>query len=223
MDDFDFECDVLSDSEMLDDAPEEAWYASPDPPLQVAHVVNGDILSGSTHRIEPAVSAIDCKESQPSTGLDMLCGGEDRPASPHVDSQAHIAPPSQQDISKNEMGNRSNVLAKIESIFEAMVDVLLNERGQLTVAIKTRPLSRGQPRVPTSTAQTHAESVQHLCFPGKTEKEAWRFGERGMRSSCWRHDTDTRLHSCRDAHTRTDPRGPAQRCGVVEAVVLSVS
>lgn len=179
MDDFDFDCDVLSDSEMLDDASEEAQYASP---LQVAPVVNGDIPSGSPHHIEPAVSAIYCKGSQPSTDLNMLCGVEECPSSPHVDSPAHVAPPSQQDISKDAVGNHSNVLAKIESIFEAMVDVLLNERGQLSVAIKTRPLPRGQPRDPQDAAQTHAESVQQLCFPGKTEKEAWRFGERGMRS-----------------------------------------
>jgi len=188
MNDFDSECDVPSDSEMLDDASEEAQYASP---LQVTLVVNGDIPSGSSHRVEPTVSAINCKGSQPSTGLDMLCGGEDRPASPRVDSPAYVAPPNQQDISKDEVANRPSVLAKIESIFEAMIDVLLNERGQLSVAIKTRPVSRGRPRDPTDAAQTHTESVQHLCFPGKTEKEAWRFGERGMRSSFWRHDTDT--------------------------------
>lgn len=189
MDDFDSECDALSDSEMLDGAPEEAWYASPPPPLQVAHLVNGDIPSGGVPCTELTTSAV-IEKYQSSTGLDMLCGGEDHPASPHVDSPARVAPPSQQDTSKHEVINRSDVLAKIESIFEAMVDVLLNERGQLSVAIKTRPLSRGQPRDSTNTAQTHVESVQHLCFPGKTEKEAWRFGERGMRSSFWRHDTD---------------------------------
>jgi hypothetical protein len=68
----------------------------------------------------------------------------------------------------------------IEGVFEAMVDVLLNERGRLTVAIKNRPLPRGQLCDPANVAQTQTESVQLLCFPGKTEKEAWRFGERGI-------------------------------------------
>lgn len=78
-------------------------------------------------------------------------------------------------MSKNDAGSKSNVLTKIEGVFEAMVDVLLNERGQLSIAIKTRP----SPRTNSSEAlQTNGESVQHLCFPGKTEKEAWRFGER---------------------------------------------
>jgi hypothetical protein len=177
MDDPDLECG-LRDSEMLDDASEEAWYASPASPLQVAHVVSGDTASGNSQRTEPVTSVVNCNQYQPRNGLDVLCSDERRPASPHVDLPAHHARTSQQDLSKNEVGNRSNVLAKIESIFEAMVDVLLNERGQLSVAIKTRPLSRGQPRDPASAAQKHAEPVQHLCFPGKTEKEAWRFGER---------------------------------------------
>ena len=190
MDDFDLDCES-SYSEMLDDALEEAWNASSAPTLQAAHVVSGDVASSNSHHTESATSVSNRDEHEPSTGSSRVCGDEDRPATPHVDSPAHHARTSQQDLSKNEMGNRSNVLAKIEGILEAMVDVLLNERGQLSIAIKTRPLSRGQLRDSTNAAQTHAEPVQHLCFPGKTEKEAWRFGERGMRSSFWRHDTDT--------------------------------
>lgn len=189
MDDFTLEWD-LSDSEMLDGASEEAWYATASTP-HVADVVNGDIPSGNSHRVEPVTFTSNCDEREPSTGSDIIGGDDHRPASPHVDLPTHVAPPSQQDISKDEVGNRSNLLAKIESIFEAMVDVLLNERGQLSVAIKTRPLSRGQPRDSTNTAELHAESVQHLCFPGRNEKEAWRFGEGGMRSSFRSHGTDT--------------------------------
>lgn len=68
-------------------------------------------------------------------------------------------------------------MAKIESVFEAMVDVLLNERGQLSIAIKTQPSPRRQQLHPSATHGARGESVQHLCFPGKTDKEAWRFGE----------------------------------------------
>jgi hypothetical protein len=190
MDDFDMDCD-FSDSEMLDDAPEEAWYSSPASPRQVTHKANGDIPSGNPHRTQPAISVGNHDELEPSAGLDSGCGDEDRSATPYVDAPASLARTTEQDVSKHEVGNRSNVLAKIESIFEAMVDVLLNERGQLSVAIRTRPLSRGQSRDPINAAQTPAESVQHLCFPGKTEKEAWRFGERGLRPLFWHRDTDT--------------------------------
>ena len=161
----------LSDSEMLDDASEEAWYASPASPLQMADVANGD-TSVNSHCTKPTASVVDHNICRPSPGLDRMCGDEERPDSPHIDSPAQLARSSQQDVSKDEVGNQPNILAKIESIFESMVDVLLNERGQLTVTIKTRPVSRRH--------QTHAESVQQLCFPGKTEKEAWRFGERGI-------------------------------------------
>ena len=157
----------------------------------MADVVNGDIPSGNSHRVEPVTSTSNCDEREPSTGSDIIGGDDRRPASPHVDSPTHVASPSQQDISKDEVGDRSNVLAKIESIFEGMVDALLNERGRLRIAIKSRPLSRGQPRDSTNTTQLHAESVQQLCFPGKNEKEAWRFGERCMRPSLWSHITDT--------------------------------
>lgn len=175
----------FSDSEMLDDASEEGWYASPASPLQVAHVVNGDVPSGDLRRIELGTTAVNRDMGQPVPILN------NHPASSHVDSPAHLSRASEQDVLKDEVGVQSTVLTKIEGIFEAMVDVLLNERDQLSVAIKTRPLSRGQPRDMTSAAQTPAESVQHLRFPGKTEKEAWRFGEHRMRSSCRRHDTDT--------------------------------
>lgn len=189
MDDFDVGCD-LNDEEMLDDASEEASYPSPASPLQVAHVDNGDTQPGNPHRTQPAISVNNRDKRELSTALDRLCSEEHRPTSPHADSPARPARTSQQDVSKSEVEKRSNVLAKIESVFEGMLDVLLNERGQLSVAIKTRPLSRGQLRDFINASQTHAESVQHLCFPGKTEKEAWRFGERGMRSSFWRQDTD---------------------------------
>jgi len=197
MDDSELECG-LSDSEMLDDASEEAWYASASP-LQVVHVVDGDASSGHIHRIQPATSVDNPDQCQPSTGPGRLCGDADSPASPHVDTPARLARASEQDVSKDEVGNRLNVLAKIESIFEAMVDVLLNERGQLCVAIKPRPRERGQPHDPINAAQTHVESVQHLCFPGKTEKEAWRFGERLFNHHS--DDTALTLYSCRDSYT----------------------
>jgi hypothetical protein len=190
MDDSDLECD-LGDSEMLDDASEETWYASPASPLQVTHVGIGDIPSTSSRRAELVTPVAKRDQREQSLGLDRICGDGYRSTSPHVDSPARLARTSEQDTSNDEITNRSGVLANIEGIFEAMADVLLNERGHLSVAIKTRPLSRVQPRDSTNAAHTHTESVQHLRFPGKNEKEAWRFGERSMRPSFWRDDTDT--------------------------------
>jgi hypothetical protein len=73
----------------------------------------------------------------------------------------------------------SSVLARMESIFEAMADVLLNERGQLSVEIATRPRASRQHLDPVDSAPAQSNPVQRLCFPGKSEREAWRFGEHG--------------------------------------------
>lgn len=66
----------------------------------------------------------------------------------------------------------------IETIFEQMALVLLNERGQLSVVLKTR-YDRSVAR-PAAAAQgdppNPASSERRICFPGKTEREAWRFG-----------------------------------------------
>lgn len=179
MDDPNFECD-LSDSEMLDDASEEALYASFALPLQAIHEVDDDMRSEQTHYTEPAAPIVNDDKCAEPTASNKLSGSDDNPASPHADDPAPLERAGQQSISKSESNVRSDVMAKIEGIFEAMVDVLLNERGQLSIALRTRPSSRGRQRDSTHAAQTCNESVQHLCFPGKTEKEAWRFGERGM-------------------------------------------
>ena len=184
MDDPDFECD-LSDSEMLDDAPEET--ASP---LQAIHEVDDDMMPEQTHHTEPTAPNVNRDEYAKPTASDRLPGSDDNPASPRADAPAHLERAGQQNISKSESNIRSDIMAKIEGIFEAMVDALLNERGQLSIALRTRPSSRSQQRDSTNAAQTYTESVQHLCFPGKTEKEAWRFGERGM-LSLRRHSTNT--------------------------------
>lgn len=183
MDDSDFEC-FLSDTEMLDDAPEDANIAAFASPLQVAHIVSEGLPSHQAHCTEPAATIVDHDACLQLNSSDNVCGDEDCLASPHVDTPIHTMQESQPNILNDKAGSGSNVLAKIESIFEAMLDVLLNERGQLSVAIMTRPQSQRQQFTSTIASQTHAESVQHIHFPGKTEKEAWRFGECRVDSVC---------------------------------------
>lgn len=79
--------------------------------------------------------------------------------------------------------SRSSVLTKIESIFESVVDVLLNERGQLSIALPTKA---AQSKVQTEQGEpypTQPESVQYIRFPGRNEREAWRFGTPSTASS----------------------------------------
>jgi hypothetical protein len=172
MDNSDLQC-CSSDSEMLDDVLEEAFPAALASPSEVAHVVDEDFTSEHPHHAESAASIFDHDMCSQASRPERIHGDEDRPASLHV--RAHSP-----DVSKGDAGSSSTVLAKIENIFEGMLDVLLNERGQLSIAIKTRPTSRQQQLDSTRTSQTPTEAVQLLCFPGKTEKEAWRFGECDM-------------------------------------------
>jgi hypothetical protein len=172
MDNSDLQC-CSSDLEMLDDVLDEAFPAALASPSEVAHVVDEDFTSEHPHHAEPAASIFDHDMCSQASRPERIYGDEDRPASLHV--RAHSP-----DVSKGDAGSSSTVLAKIENIFEGMLDLLLNERGQLSIAIKTRPTSRQQQLDSTRTSQTPTEAVQLLCFPGKTEKEAWRFGECDM-------------------------------------------
>jgi hypothetical protein len=190
MDDIGFQCD-LSDFEMLDDASEEAFCSSLAEPLPVALVVDEDISSEQTSCTEHAAFVVNLEEDSRSIGPTRLFSDDDRPGSPHVNSPAHLDRACQQAVPKGEKDIRSNVLAKIEGIFEAMVDVLLNERGQLSIQIKTRSRSRNQQHNQPGAARSHTETVQHLCFPGKTGMEAWRFGMSSMQTSIRPHGTNT--------------------------------
>lgn len=183
MDDSDLEC-LLSDTEMLDDAPEDANPVAFAPSLPVAHIISEDVVSHQARRTEPAVTIANHDECLQLNSSDNTCGDENRLASPHVDSPFNPLRGCQSDISNEKARSGSNILAKIEGIFGAMLDVLLNERGQLSVAIMTRPQSQRQQFDSTIASQTHTESVQHIQFPGKTEKEAWRFGECRVDSVC---------------------------------------
>jgi hypothetical protein len=186
MDDYNLDGD-LSDFEMLDDASDEVSYASlAEPSAYVAQVVDGGTASEQPQCSEDAAFVVYRKEYSSSLG-----GHDDRSASPQADFSTHPERSYQQDVPKDEKDIRSDVLAKIEGIFEAMVDVLLNERGQLSIEIKTRSRSRIEQHDQPDTFRAHTESIQQLCFPGKTEKEAWRFGKRGMPLSRYHLNTDT--------------------------------
>jgi hypothetical protein len=172
MDDFDPQC-YSGDSEMLDDVLEEACPGAFASSSEVAHVVDEDVTSEQPHHAEPAASIVGHDMCSEASRTKSISGDEIRSSSPHVRARSP-------DASKSDVGSSSGVLAKIENIFEGMLDVLLNERGQLSIAIKTRPTSRQQQLDSASASQIPAESIQQLCFPGKTEKEAWRFGECDM-------------------------------------------
>lgn len=67
-------------------------------------------------------------------------------------------------------GNSADVTDKIEDVFEQIADAMLNDKKEISITLKTRR------RVPTD-KQSDEDLTRTLSFPGKTENEAWRFGE----------------------------------------------
>lgn len=96
-----------------------------------------------------------------------------------------IEPPIRSLVARPPGGNaidtaiKGTVMFKIESIFEAMVDVLLKERGQLFLVLTSRS---GSQRPQGIMIDTHSPTrhAQNICFPGRDENEAWRLGNPGI-------------------------------------------
>lgn len=65
-----------------------------------------------------------------------------------------------------------SVINKIEAVFEQMVDDMLNERGELSILLKTR-VSKDTP----SPSQMSSSRDRKTSFPGKNAEEAWRFSK----------------------------------------------
>lgn len=171
----------FSDSDMLD-AASEASYSAPVSPLSRPweHIDTNtssewgvpttpsvhDDANGGNHRSWSRSSGETFSRQSPATPPKVMLPGDRVPAteaSPKVD-----------------VASKSSVLGKIEAIFESMADVLLNERGQLSLDLMTRATNQKRRLDANDTVTAPTESVQHICFPGRNEREAWRFGEPGV-------------------------------------------
>jgi meiotic recombination protein SPO11 len=183
-----FQCsDSFSDDEMLDDALHSQY----------------DELTSSL----AAVDAADVTSSKPDLDISpVLHASRDQTASPNLASSpglvgydesvfaSRVHPPADQQqtvfaASPEEVTPTAgtSVVARIENIFEAMADVLLNERGQLSVELVTRPRVSRQHHDTADSTSAQSVAVQRLCFPGKTEREAWRFGEHDLTATACSH------------------------------------
>ena len=67
----------------------------------------------------------------------------------------------------------ARAIANIEAVFERMADAMLNDRNELSITLKVRnSKAKGQ-----HTSSVDDGRTKRIGFPGKTEDEAWRFGE----------------------------------------------
>jgi hypothetical protein len=180
MDDIQYS-DSSSDDEMLDDTAQSRYDE-----LQFSpHAVNAAEVTSPKpdHDVSSAMHTAMDPTASPSPACSQDLEGDyegifaSRVHPPAVQQQFALAA-SPEDVTPT---IDMSVLARIENIFEAMADVLLNERGQLSVELVIRPrVSRRDIDLMDS---TQSVAVQRLCFPGKTEREAWRFGEHGLAAS----------------------------------------
>jgi hypothetical protein len=200
----------LSDDDMLDDASQYDEL-----PLSLHTVDAADRVSSQPdHNVLPA-SGNPTACPSPASSNDLEADYEGIFASRvHLPAgvQQAVLTASPEDVNPT-IG--TDVLARIESIFEAMADVLLNERGQLSVELVTRPRASRQNIDLMDSTPAQIVAVQRLCFPGKTEREAWRFGET---IRLHQHVRSLTVNSRRDSHPGTRARSSAQRCRVIETV-----
>ena len=76
---------------------------------------------------------------------------------------------------------RRSVIKKIEDIFNEMVNALdNNEAKQLSIVMRVRKsATNAELQAPTDNEAIPPEPrTRRLCFPGKSEEEAWRFSMR---------------------------------------------
>ena len=71
------------------------------------------------------------------------------------------------------------VITKIEDIFESLLDCITNEKKCLVLHIKSRGKNGRQTLDAATGAIRNIGNVEtkEITFPGKTQKEAWKFGK----------------------------------------------
>lgn len=71
------------------------------------------------------------------------------------------------------------VISKIEDIFEAIADCILEDKKKLTIQMKTRkkPSTQAQSTTNERASGKSAEVIREIHFPSKRPQEAWKFGK----------------------------------------------
>jgi hypothetical protein len=65
-------------------------------------------------------------------------------------------------------------LQKIDCMFEQIVDDMLDEKGEISLAINLRARQISH-RQATGELEMPVRKTKRICFPGRTPEEAWRF------------------------------------------------
>lgn len=68
-----------------------------------------------------------------------------------------------------------SVICHVESIFEDTVDALLAERDEISIDLRPLVITDGLATSTDQSSKNVPACVRTLCFPGKSEGDAWRF------------------------------------------------
>ncbi|KAF2230216.1 DNA topoisomerase IV, alpha subunit [Viridothelium virens] len=97
------------------------------------------------------------------------------PVSSKLDSTSTILPKSSERASQVTK-DRYYVITKIESIFEGVVDALLDYEERMILSMCSRKnLSRSGSRNDMHDPESKLDGSKEISFPGRTAQEAWRF------------------------------------------------
>lgn len=73
--------------------------------------------------------------------------------------------------------SRAWIIDQVEAIFEQQLDAISSNDQHLSVTVKTRIPSRSSDSVTGDTKSSAAPRSRIFQFPGKHEKEAWRYSQ----------------------------------------------
>ena len=167
MDSDDFE-DLFMRGDLLPDSSQESL------PKAATNLSFGDTcLSGEGARATPV-------------GLDsempiLSHGYLDCPQSPDMDNKPSLECPAtpaliveRPDVTVQ--ASAASPRDQIESAFENVVDAMLNEKTEISITLKTRPATTNPQKTSEAVPSLNEVKYKRICFPGRTEREAWRFG-----------------------------------------------
>jgi hypothetical protein len=74
------------------------------------------------------------------------------------------------------VGPQAGVIQRIEEAFEGVANSALTRQREASLTLKTRGKTTDSQNKSGTNAHTPVKT-RRICFPGKNEEEAWRFGE----------------------------------------------
>jgi meiotic recombination protein SPO11 len=129
-----------------------------------------DLIAGLTANNSTAQQSHEMLLNLPSSELTHTLGL----ASAETVSKSHAGSRLLQDSMPNR-NTAGAVITMIEEIFEFITDVLLDEKNEFTICLKTRPKRHAQEEETDNGKKKSMSGLRKVTFPNRNPKEAWKF------------------------------------------------